>query len=222
MRRLIVPFEIKASSEYDVEGYGSTFGNIDLGGDVVMPGAFAKSLAKHRREGTTPKMLWGHDTHALPIGVWEEFDEDSDGLYLRGRIADTQMGKDVRTLAKMRAIDRMSIGFSIVDAEFRKDGAFALKEIDLWEVSLVNFPMNPEAVIVAAKHQFGTPRTLERHLRDAGCSRNAAKSVVRDVMGESNAMFDDPDLRDAEDDVIYAAEKALNSIIAGMIRPVKL
>jgi HK97 family phage prohead protease len=218
MKRLIVPFDCKAVSDEGIEGYGSTFGNIDLGGDVVMPGAFARSLAKHEAEGTKPKMLWNHRSHDLPIGVWDSFEENEEGLWMQGRFADTQMGRDVRTLAKMRAIDSMSIGFTIVDADFRKDGAFMLKEIDLWEVSPVNFPMNPEAVIAAVKSQFSDPRTFERHLRDVGCSIKAAKTIVSDVLGKSCAMYDDPDLRDAEDDVILALEKMNNTITAGMIR----
>jgi HK97 family phage prohead protease len=218
MKRLTLPFEIKAVSEYEVEGYGSTFGNVDLGGDVVMPGAFAGSIARHLSEGTMPKMLWGHDAHAPPIGVWEEISEDDNGLYMKGRFADTQMGRDVRTLAKMRAVDRMSIGYSVLDAEFRKDGAYMLKELELWETSMVNFPMNPQAAIVAAKHHFRDPRELERHLRSSGCSKNYAIAVASEVMngsGESLAVH--KVLRDSGDE-LEAAENVLNQILAGMIR----
>lgn len=222
MKRLIVPFEIKAVSDTEIEGYGSTFGNIDLGGDVMMPGAFANSLTKHATEGTKPKMLWNHRSYDLPIGVWDSFKEDEHGLYMKGRFADTQLGRDVRTLAKMRAIDSMSIGFTIVDAEFSREGIFMLKEVDLWEVSPVNFPMNPEAVIAAVKSQFSDPRSFERHLRDAGCSQRTAKTIVSEVSGKAYAMYDDPALRDVEDDVILALEKMNNTITAGMIRRVTL
>jgi HK97 family phage prohead protease len=218
MKRLTIPFEIKSVKEFEIEGYGSTFGNVDLGGDVVMPGAFASSIARHSIDGTMPKMLWGHDAHALPIGVWEHMEEDDRGLYLKGRLADTQMGKDVRTLAKMRAVDRMSIGYSIVDAEFRKDGAFMLKELELWEVSVVNFPMNPEAAIVAAKHQFRGPRELERHLRNVGCSKNYAVAIASELMGGSGGNPDAHEIRSDSGDEVAVAEKVLNQLMAGMIR----
>lgn len=220
MKKLIVPFELKAVNDGEIEGYGSTFGNVDLGGDVVMPGAFARTIAKHAEEGTMPKMLWGHDAHGLPIGAWEEIKEDRRGLYLKGRLADTQMGRDVRTLAKMRAVDRMSIGYSIVDAEIRKDGALMLKELDLWEVSIVNFPMNPEAAIVAAKHQFRGARDLERHLRQSGCSKNYAIAIASEVMGESGGIpgVDDNSILSDSGDELAAAVKALNFAIAGGIR----
>lgn len=216
MQKLVVPFELKAVSDKEIEGYGSTFGNVDLGGDIVMPGAFSRSLATHRTNGTRPKMLWNHDTSGLPIGVWEEFEEDSHGLYLKGRFADTEMGRDVRTLAKMRAIDSMSIGFVPTDAEFSKDGYLLLKEIDLWEVSPVNFPMNPKAVIEAVKSQFGDVRTLERHLRDVGCSQKLAKDVIHDLQnpGERSA---DSGQREADDDLLEAIKAKNDSLLAGII-----
>jgi HK97 family phage prohead protease len=220
MQRIVVPFEIKAVGDRELEGYGSTFGNVDLGGDVVVKGAFSRSLKKHKAEGTKPKMLWNHKLSDLPIGVWEEFEEDDHGLYVRGKFADTQMGNDVRTLAKMRAIDSMSIGYIPVDADYTKGGERLLKEVDLWEVSLVNTPMNPAAVIAGVKSMFPDSRSLEHYLRDAGCSRTAAKTIVSEVInGKSSEMLEES-LRDAGDDVLYAAEKALNSIVAGMIRPI--
>ena len=220
MRYLQVKFEFKALSARELEGYGSVFGNVDLGGDVVLPGAFARSLAAHKAQGTAPKMLWNHRTSDLPIGKWDEFKEDDLGLYMRGTLADTQMGNDVRTLAKMKAIDSMSIGYQIVDGEFSRDGTFLLKEVELWEVSPVNFPMNPAAVISAVKSLYPDPRSLERHLRDVGCSNRGAKVLVSELLN-SEPVTGDEDLRD-EDEELAAAEKALNKIIAGMIRPITL
>ena len=216
MKHLVVPFEIKAVSDREIEGYGSTFGNVDLGGDVVMPGAFSRSLATHKANGTRPKMLWNHDTSGLPIGVWEEFGEDDHGLYMRGKFADTEMGRDVRTLAKMKAIDSMSIGFVPVDAEFTKDGILLLKEIDLWEVSPVNFPMNPKAVIEAVKSQFPDVRSLERHLRDVGNSQKGAKRLISDLM-ESTETADDIGQRDVDEDLLAGLAAANEELLAKLI-----
>jgi HK97 family phage prohead protease len=217
MQKLVVPFEIKAVSDKEIEGYGSTFGNVDLGGDIVMPGAFSRSLAAHKANGTRPKMLWNHNTDALPIGVWEEFSEDSHGLFLRGRFADTEMGRDVRTLAKMRAIDSMSIGYQPIDAEFSKDGYLLLNEVDLWEVSPVNFPMNPKAVIEAVKSQFGDVRSMERHLREVGCSRKAAKDLLHDLIGDGERP-DDLDQREADDDLVRELKAREEKMLAELIQ----
>jgi len=216
MKHLVVPFQFKALSDKGIEGYGSTFGNVDLGGDIVMPGAFSRSIATHRANGTRPKMLWNHDTSGLPIGVWEEFEEDSHGLYMKGTFADTEMGRDVRTLAKMKAIDSMSIGFVPVDAEFSKDGYLLLKEIDLWEVSPVNFPMNPKAVIEAVKSQFADVRSFERHLRDTGCSQRAAKRLISDLL-ESNETLD-TEQRDVDKDLLAELTAKKDALLAGLIQ----
>lgn len=73
------------SEEGTFEGYGSIFGNLDSYGEKVMPGAFAESLARHKREGTKPLMLWQHNPDQ-PIGVWEDLVEDGKGLRGIGRL----------------------------------------------------------------------------------------------------------------------------------------
>jgi HK97 family phage prohead protease len=181
MRNLMqksIPFQIKAASGNEIEGHGSVFGNIDLGGDVVQAGAFTKSLRKHKSEGTMPAMLWQHD-HERPIGVWHEMKEDDTGLYMRGEFARTQDGRDAAELVRMKALRGLSIGFSLKDFEFDEDGIRFIKEADLWETSVVTFPMNPSAVIEAVKHD---PRSFETHLREAGCSRREARDIVHDAV----------------------------------------
>ena len=119
--------EVKADDSGVVEGYGSVFGNEDSYGDVIVPGAFAASIARK-----TPKMLWQHDM-AKPIGVWDEISEDGMGLRLRGRVANTSQGMEARELVKMGALDGLSIGFRTVG--HRMEGNLRqLTEIDLGEV----------------------------------------------------------------------------------------
>lgn len=127
-----------------IEGYGAWFGNVDDYGDVIMPGAFTKSLATRM-----PKMLFAHDT-TQPIGVWDEAKEDAHGLYLKGRFSNTAQGQDVRALVQMRALDSMSIGYRTVDAEYNGSTRI-LKELDLREVSIVSIPANEKAVVTSAK-----------------------------------------------------------------------
>jgi uncharacterized protein len=81
-----------------IEGYGSIFGNVDSYGDIVMPGAFAKSIKKRK-----PAMLWQHNSNQ-PIGVWDEIEETDKGLRLKGRIIDTSLGDDAYKLAKAGAL----------------------------------------------------------------------------------------------------------------------
>jgi hypothetical protein len=132
-----------------VEGYASVFGVRDQGGDVVSPGAYAASLKALAGAGRRVKMLWQHDPQA-PIGVWDEVREDARGLWVKGRIlTEVARGAEAAALLAAGAIDGLSIGYRTVKAEKSAAGERKLVELELWEVSLVTFPMLPEARVAA-------------------------------------------------------------------------
>lgn len=159
-----------------VAGYGSVFDVVDLGGDIVAQGAFTKSL----QSGRKPKMLWQHNADE-PIGVWEEMSEDGNGLRVKGRIlTSTTKGKDVYELVKGGAIDGLSIGYT-VSKSMDRNGRRVIMQADLWEVSLVTFPMNEAARVDAVKAASLTEREIERVLtQDAGLSRSVARRLMAD------------------------------------------
>ncbi|MCL5775591.1 HK97 family phage prohead protease [Limibaculum sp. FT325] len=146
-RKFLSLTDLTAGAEAgEVTGYASVFGEVDQGGDRMMPGAFARSLERRAAAGRTVRFLWQHDPERV-IGVWHELREDSRGLWVRGRIL-PEVAQGVEALALMRAgaIDGLSIGYRVVKAEpHRHTGGRNLIEIDLWEVSLVTFPMLPTA-----------------------------------------------------------------------------
>jgi hypothetical protein len=179
-------FEIKAIDEKGFfEGYASTFnGKPDLGGDVVMPGAFLESIAKGGRFGTGIRFLRGHDRDR-PIGVWTDIHEDQKGLFNRGQIAiDTQDGHDTHILLKMGAMKGESIGYFTEDYEIitaEGNDVRYLKKIDLYEISVVTFPMNTNANVTMVKEAIEnckTERQLENALKDMGLSSKAAQYVI--------------------------------------------
>ena len=132
-----------------VAGYASLFGVKDQGGDTVQKGAYAASLKAMAKAGRQVKMLWQHDP-AQPIGVWDEVREDGVGLYVKGRIlTDVEKGREAVALLAAGAIDGLSIGYKTVKAERDGKGQRLLSELELWEVSLVTFPMLPEARVSA-------------------------------------------------------------------------
>ncbi|SMX42074.1 Caudovirus prohead protease [Actibacterium lipolyticum] len=148
-----------------VEGYASLFGKVDKGGDVVERGAYAASLAALKGAGRRVKMLWQHDP-AQPIGVWDEVREDERGLYVKGRLlSDVEKGREAAALIEAGAIDGLSIGYRTKRAQKNSSGQRLLCELELWEVSLVTFPMLPDAR-VGAKADDAT-ETLLRDLADA-------------------------------------------------------
>ena len=145
------------------EGYASLFNVPDLGRDVVVPGAFADSL--RRRGARQIRMLWQHDP-AEPIGRWLSVQEDARGLKVRGRLnLAVERAREVHALMRDGALDGLSIGFRVERARpERPTGHRRLEKIDLWEISVVTFPMLPGARVGAVK---GKPAPLLRSIRSA-------------------------------------------------------
>ena len=121
-------------------GYASLFGKRDSTGDIVMPGAFAESVKK--RGAANIRMLFQHDP-AEPIGCWIDIAEDERGLLVRGRLdKNVQRGRELLSLLEIGGIDGLSIGFKTVHASRDRNlNARRINKIDLWEISLVTFPM---------------------------------------------------------------------------------
>ncbi len=158
-----------------IAGYASQFGEVDRGGDVVMPGAYAKGLQALKDRDGQVKMLWQHDP-AQPIGVWDEVREDARGLYVAGRVLkDVEKGREAAALIAAGAIDGLSIGYRTVRATKDAEGRRLLNELELWEVSLVTFPMLPTARVSA---KGDTPEAAA--LRElAGALRAARQMLAR-------------------------------------------
>lgn len=188
------------SAEGVISGYASRFGLRDTGGDIVAPGAYAKSLTQRR-----PKMLWSHDP-AQPIGVWTSVEEDSTGLRVEGKLLlGTAKGREVLEYIKAGAADGLSIGYRTVKAG-RQGSARVLSEVELHEVSIVVFPMQVEAgidsvksvedAITATKQGDYTPlkKAVEAALRDAGfpawmakAQASIAPNALSDVQRDADA-----------------------------------
>lgn len=202
-------------AEGTIEGYGSVFGLLDRGGDIVKAGAFKASLAAWRKKKQMPKMLWYHDP-SQPIGVWTDIVEDEKGLKVKGElILDIPQAQTAHALLKRDAISGLSIGYRTQDYEIdRTTGARFLKKVELWEISLVTFPMLEEAQIDAVKNRNMlknfNPREMEGALRDAGLSRSdavKATAIFRETL-QRDAGDSEAPLRDGVRDVLMNLRKA--------------
>lgn len=201
------PFEVKfADDDHSAvpgtfEGYGAVFGNIDSHGDVIEPGAFAKSLLDRTRDsrGMVP-MYKMHGTmtgnRQEPVGVWEAMSEDANGLHVKGRLIglDTEQGKWTYAQLREGALKGLSIGYRIPSFGARKgsdrpgEPKRIIKSMVLREVSLVDDPSNTLSRVYLMKSRFGddpniadeikTIRDFEQYLRDAGWSNTAAKAIA--------------------------------------------
>jgi HK97 family phage prohead protease len=198
--------ETKALKETgEFEGYASTFGNVDQGGDVVEPGAFIESVVKAKKDGRSIPMLWQHD-HREPIGVWKDIAEDAKGLFVQGQLlveADP-LAKRAHALLKAKALGGMSIGYAIPPGGAEPDDkrrVTRLKKIDLREISLVTMPMNIEARVTTVKTllESGGVPSLDQFddiLREAGFSKSqrsviAGKGFLHLLRSESGSASDE-------------------------------
>lgn len=185
-----------------ISGYGAVFGNVDAYGDVIEPGAFAKSLASHRGAGTMPHMFLEHGSPPLPIGVWKSMAEDGHGLKVEGEFLTTNLGIDSWKAAKAGAISGLSIGYRATEFQMRtkpEDPRRLLKSVDLMEVSLVGRPANDRARVAQVKAEdIGSIRQFEDFLRDVGgFSALEAKKIASDGFKALS--------RDDEDDLAQVA-----------------
>jgi hypothetical protein len=188
-------FEIKAHEDGSFVGYGSTFGNVDLVGDIVQKGAFTKSLARTGAHGV--KMFLQHNSNDI-IGEYTKIYENEKGLVIEGKLylGNIQRADETHFLMKKRQITQFSIGYSIPQGgkSFDGKGNTKLDVIDLHEISPVTYACNPEAELVGVKSiKELSKKELEQKLRDVGFSQKEAKGFI--AVG-----FDGLKERDAVDD----------------------
>ena len=179
------PFKVKADSiksDGTFTGHASVFGELDSYRDIVMPGAFNKSLQEDfaAKDRSVP-MLWQHDTWS-PIGIYSSIKEDDIGLYVEGACnMDVQQGREAHALMKQGALSGLSIGYTTVISEWNeKELSRKLFEVNLWEVSPVTFPAGDLARVSSVKSIEGlmSISECEETLRDAGFSKKEAVVLI--------------------------------------------
>lgn len=149
MKKLLCKkLQIKSNDEFEgtFSGYASVFHVKDSYDDVVLPGAFTKTL----EESKDVKLLWQHDPEQ-PIGVITNIYEAEKGLKIEGKVLTaTSKGKEVYELLKSKSIDGLSIGYEVLDSYEDGDTRY-ITEVKLWEVSVVTFPANKMAKVEDVK-----------------------------------------------------------------------
>lgn len=193
------------------EGYASTHYNVDEGGDRVEQGAFDRSLARYKARNQRPKMLFMHDPSKV-IGIWDELYQDDKGLFVKGRLLkETQLGAETLALMRAGAIDSMSIGYRVIADSYEGTNSEVrvLKELDLFEVSIVTFPMNTEARVTGVK-RLDSIRDVERVLREGGVPNAMAKLVASHGFTEAVKRID------GQRDAGTAESEALNRLMQSL------
>lgn len=229
--RAFQPIELKESGDHDhlavdcefkfsdgeadagaISGYGAVFKLLDLGGDIIQPGAFKDTLADARRRKAAFPMLWQHQM-SNPIGVWDDVSEDEKGLKVSGKLVmDVPQAGVAHSLLKAKAVRGLSIGYRTRDADVdRKTGARHIKKADLYEISLVTMPMQPEANVTSVKGDFLnlSDREQEQRYREGGLSQREAKIAVavNKKMAQREVERPDPAQRDAATSAIMTMRR---------------
>lgn len=215
-----MPFEVKIdATKRTIQGYASTFGNKDFVDDIVMPGAFKKTI---QERGSQVKLLWQHYD---PIGKAIHMEEDSKGLYVEAYVSNTTQGNDALELAQDGVIDKFSIGYEVIKDEYDAgQKARLLKELKLHEFSMVTFPANEEAGITGVKSYEDFAALLQKtgvmdvtRLLKAGrkiSSSNQAliENAIEALQSVLNIAepLDDDDLEDDDKGTRKNAKKPLN------------
>ena len=180
----------------EFEGYASVFNGVDSYRDTILPGAFSETIKGER----PPSMLFNHDSYEVTVGDWIHLEEDDTGLFVKGKIdLNHRNGPTLYSALKRKAVDALSIGFRIPTggAEERDDGLRIISQIDLKEISPVNFPADNAARISAVKNDIGLIGNLkeaEQFLRDSGYSKSAALTFVsriKELARSDSARFED-------------------------------
>ena len=213
-KRLDIPFEIKSISDSGAfTGYGSVFGVKDSYSDIVIKGAFTNSLNQWKEKGRLPALLWQHKMDE-PIGYYTKMIEDDNGLYVEGQllIDDDPLAKRAYAHMRAKSLSGLSIGYVLNDYDYDSEkGAFILRDIDLWEVSVVTFPANDEARIDNVKSIFESgdippPKEIERVLRDVGLSRTQSKAF----MAEGYSSLKQRDVSNSEENALNILKSIFN------------
>lgn len=221
-KRIDVPFdyetkELQATGAF--KGYASVFGNLDYDRDIVVAGAFKKSLSEWRKRKRLPPVLWQHDTRE-PLGPSTAISEDEKGLAVEGLLLvdDVRRAREARALMVHKALDGLSIGFITRNSKPDKaQNARLITEVELLEYSIVTMQSNQKATVTDVKGRplfvvedvdaLTSPKEIEELLREAGFSRSAAVAFMAKCRKQGEpATEEGPDL-----------EKLLKSIRAGTL-----
>ena len=181
------------------EGYGAVFNNVDRGGDKILPGAFTETLAEWKAGGRLPTMFYEHGQRgggpSFPAGVYTSMIEDGHGLRVAGKLINNSVGRDVYPTLKAGGIGGLSIGYRVKEVGRPAMGAEERRQIKtaaLYEVSLVNDPMNLAARFTSVKsaddlkNEIKTLSELGHLLREAmGWSRSQTEAVMSNFQAKS-------------------------------------
>lgn len=189
--------ELKANEEKNIiEGYASIFGNIDSHKDIVLSGSFTKTIQENRNR---IKLLWQHDMFE-PIGKPLQLVEDSKGLFFEAKVSNTDIGNKAMTLIKDGVLNEMSIGYDTVKSEWDTQRKVRLlKEIKLYEISVITFASNEKALITGAKNIDNILDDVDFFSKSGRTLSNNSMSRIKNAIDALMALLDENEPQEPEE-----------------------
>lgn len=188
LSKSFLPFKFKVAKADSGDMTFSAYANVknvkDHAWDIAVDGCYQASIDSHKEKGTSPRLLWSHDTWELPVGKITSMEEDDHGLKIEGKLSKTTKGLEIYELAKDGALDSFSIGYREVKSEWSStEKANMLQEIDIKEVSFVNFACNEDSLLQNIKShmkdgELPTKRELQKLLQGNGLSKSQASKIA--------------------------------------------
>lgn len=209
LNKAYIPFKFKVDKAESGDMTFSAYGNVknikDHAWDIAVDGCYQASIDKHKADGTSPRLLWSHNPYELPVGKITSMVEDEHGLKFEGKLSNTTQGKDIYELLKDGGLDSFSIGYKVVEEEWNSEAkANILMEIDLKEISFVNFACNEMSLLQDVKShledgELPTKRELQNFLRGNGLSKSQAEKITNqyEPVQESKCIFDEMAKKDS-------------------------
>lgn len=215
----------EASEAGIIEGYASVFNVVDSYGEMIAPGAFARTISAWKAKGRPVPVLWQHDTRA-PIGATTALEEDERGLRVKAQLLvdEVAQAKEAHALAKAQVLGGLSIGFSIprktaegtpsISYDQERD-IWVIHEVRLWEYSLVTFPANEFATIDAVKM---APAAIQTKLLEAAAEQAKAAAAIERHLRDLRVILGQPAAAPAATDRL-SAQAALIREAARILNP---
>lgn len=188
---------------YYLKGYGAT-SDLDLGNDIITPEALQKAI-----EARKPKFCYQHNIKQV-LGVFTTLKKDTNGLYFEAKMPKSvSICNEVAEFIKIGALDSMSIGYWVIDRDW-KEGVRVIKELEIYEISVVTIPMNPNAVITGIKtlEELSTIGEIEDFLKEKGLSGNERKTIISKI----KSINETDDDNDSESKEVNLSDEELKTI----------
>lgn len=202
MEHLFKNFETKAAEDNGtISGYFSTYDRIpDSYGDVIAPGAFTETIKAREESGHPFPLCWNHDLDQI-IGKVDSIEDTEKGPLMTASFFDTPLAQEKREIVKSGVVYQFSFAYDVKDAAqvTLEDGTKAneLRQIDLFEVSIVPIPANPRAEVTSIKSEEPEVKAGRRNSKKDADALKEAISLIQGVLGE----FDEELTDEGEDEV---------------------